>query len=82
MTEKEAIERAWEAIRCKNIEVVGLSKARKITAAEISPSVAALGDFWSGRFKRPTTPGEFSPGNEAIIRVYERTGEAVFVLGK
>ena len=82
VTENEAIERAWEAIRCKNVEVVGLVKVKKITTAAISPSVAASGDFWSVRFKRPTTPGEFSPGDEVIVRVYERTGEAVLVMGK
>lgn len=66
-------------VRVKGIEVTGLKSVRRVQTSQMRPAIAAKGDVGSVYFGRPKVPGECVAGGDSVnVRVYDRTGEAVF----
>jgi hypothetical protein len=77
ITEKQAVEHAWNLVHRERIRVRGFRSAHMDAAPAFLPEWAARGDVWKVVFDLDVRPG-MSP-DLAVIIVDRETGEAATV---
>lgn len=79
ITEKEAIERAWELVRRENLRVRDVRSAREAQAPAFLPNWASRGQVWRVVFDLDIPPDCVMSPDILVIIVDQQTGEAAGV---